>query len=151
MNEIETWQILQTFIYPHEAHVASTFLESEGITTEIRDELTAQVNNFYSTAIGGVKILVKEEDFNRGIEVLKKGGYINEIDHAEEKIEFVYINKDVNTKVCPFCKSENISIKKEPNIWTVLVIFVFNAAVPIFKKSYKCYDCEKAWKYKKNR
>ena len=40
-----------TFTYPHEAHLAKNYLESEGIETEIRDELTAQVNNFYSNAI----------------------------------------------------------------------------------------------------
>lgn len=151
MTEEITLQILQTFVYPHEAHVVKTYLESEGIETEIRDEMTVNANPFYSNAIGGVKLLVKEEDYSRGIEVLKKGGYIREPGIAEKKIELVYIEKGFDQKTCPFCKSDNTSIKKVPSIWTVLVIFVFvfNAAFPVFfKKSIKCYDCGREWKFK---
>jgi hypothetical protein len=151
MNGNEKWQTILTFVYPHEAHIAKSYLDSEGIDSEIRDELTAQVNNFYSNAIGGVKLLVKEEDFSKGIEVLKNGGYINESGTSENQIEIVFIEKGFNKNVCPFCKSENISIKKVPTFWTVLVIFIFNAAFPILKKSYKCYNCEKEWKFQKKK
>jgi hypothetical protein len=147
--ENSNWQQIITFVLPHEAHLAKAYLESEGIETEIRDELTAQVDNFYSNAIGGVKLLVKEEDFQRGMEVLKLGGYITDPSAEESKIEYVTIEKGHNTEICPFCKSDNISIKKVPSIWTILVIFIFKAPFPIFKKSYKCYDCEKEWKYLK--
>ncbi len=154
MTETFTLQTLQTFVYPHEAHMVKAYLESEGIETEIRDEMTVNANPLYSNAIGGVKLLVKEEDYVSGIEVLKKGGYIKESGIIEKKIELVYIEKGFNKKICPFCKSENISIKKVPSIWTILVIFVFliNAAFPVFfKKSIKCYDCGKEWKFKKKR
>ncbi|QQS51219.1 MAG: DUF2007 domain-containing protein [Bacteroidota bacterium] len=150
MLKNENWLLILTFVYPHEAHFAKAFLESEGIESEIRDELTAQMNNFYSNAIGGVKLMVREADFNSGIEALKKGGYINEtIVNEADKIEIVFVEKGFNINICPYCKSENISIKKVPNIWTVIVIFLFNAVFPIFKKSYKCYECEKEWKYQK--
>ena len=145
---------LQTFVYPHEAHVVKTYLESEGINSEIRDELTVQVNGFYSNAIGGVKLLVKEEDYSRGIEVLKKGGYIKESGSDKNQVELLYVEKGFNKRICPFCKSENISLKKVPSIWTILVVFVFvfNAVFPVFfKKSFKCYDCNKEWKIKKKK
>ena len=143
---------LQAFIYPHEAHLVKTYLESEGIDTEIRDEMTVIANPFYSNAIGGVKLLVREEDYSRGIEVLKKGGYIKDPGIPEKKVEVVYTEKGFNKNVCPFCESGNISNKKVPSIWTILVIFVFsfNAVFPVFfKKSIKCYDCGKEWKLKK--
>lgn len=152
MTETITLQTLQTFVYPLEAHMVKTYLESEGIDTEIRDEMTINVNPFYSNAIGGVKLLVKKEDYCRGIETLKKGGYVKEPGIVVKNIEILYIEKGFNEKNCPFCKSENISIKKVPSIWTILVIFVFfiNAVFPVFfKKSIQCYDCGREWRYKK--
>ncbi|GAO30811.1 putative signal transducing protein [Geofilum rubicundum] len=143
---------IQTFVYPLEAHVVKTYLKSEGINSEIRDEMTVQVNNFYSHAIGGVKLLVKEEERGRGIEVLKKGGFIKESKTNTQPIDLVYTNKGFNKEICPFCQSDNISIKKVPSIWTVLVIFVFvlNAVFPVFfKKTYKCYSCDKEWRLRK--
>ena len=52
--------------------------ESEGIETMIRDEMTAQVNNFYSNAIGGVKLDVKEAEMDKARSVLQTGGYITQ-------------------------------------------------------------------------
>jgi hypothetical protein len=145
----ENWLVILTFVYPHEAHMAKVYLESEGIETQIRDELTAQVNNFYSNAIGGVKLLVKESDLAIGIELLKKGGYITDPGFQEAKIEIVSVQKGFVKDVCPFCKSENISIKRIPNILVVIILFVFRIPFPVFKKSYKCFDCGKEWKYLK--
>jgi hypothetical protein len=151
MTEETHFQIIQTFVYPHEAHLVRAYLESEGIDSEIRDEMTVQANNFYSNAIGGVKLLVKADDYNRGIEVLKNGGYIKEPGTVENIVELVYIEKGLNRNICPFCKSENISIKKVPSFWTIFTVFIFtfNAVFPIFlKKSVKCFDCGKEWKFK---
>jgi hypothetical protein len=154
MTEDTQFQTIQTFVYPPEAYLVKAYLESESIDSEIRDEMTVQVNNFYSNAIGGVKLLVKVEDYSRGIEVLRKGGYIKESGTDKNQIELVYIEKGFNKDICPFCKSDNISIKKVPSIWTVLVIFIFifNAVFPVFfKKTYKCYNCDKEWRFKKRK
>ncbi|HEX2936738.1 MAG TPA: DUF2007 domain-containing protein [Bacteroidales bacterium] len=75
---MDNWIVVISFIYPHEAHMAKGKLESEGIEVLIRDELTAQVNNFYSNAIGGVKLLVKEPDFDTARQLLVEAGYIKE-------------------------------------------------------------------------
>lgn len=75
---MENWRTTITFTQPHEAHFAKGLLESEGIDTIIRDELTAQVNNFYSNAIGDVKLDVKESDFIQATSLLKEGGYIKD-------------------------------------------------------------------------
>lgn len=147
MSNNENLQILAAFMNPHEAHIAKTYLFSEGIDSELRDELTVQVDNFYSNAIGGVKLLVKEEDLSRATEVLKTGGFISESGMKEKKIERLHLEKGYNKNVCPFCRSENISIKRVPTIWTVLVLFAIHAAFPILRKSYMCYDCGKEWKF----
>ncbi len=146
MNNLKT---IITFTLPQNALLAKGYLESEGIVTYIKDELTAQVNNFYSNAIGGVKLQVNEDDYENGIRLLEKGGYINAEDQKkEQKIEVVHLDKNTDKNVCPFCKSDNIGKKKEPNIFTV-ILMIFSLLFPVYKRSYICFDCNKAWKYTK--
>lgn len=138
-----------TFTLPQDAYLAKGFLDSEGVESVIKDELTAQVYNFYSNAIGGVKLQVKESDYENGLLILQKGGYINSDDKKDEiNIEIVHIDKTTTKKICPFCQSDNIGKKKEPNILTIILL-IFSIFFPIFKRSYICYDCNKAWVFKK--
>jgi hypothetical protein len=144
------WRIIITFTYPHEAHMAKTFLESEGVNTIIRDELTAQVNNFYSIAIGGVKLLVSEGDYKRGIEILTKGGYLNPVE-TRKKIEFVIEDAIMDKRFCPFCKSRNIGIRKKTDTFTAFIYAILALFSPAFKRTYVCLDCKKEWKYSKKK
>jgi hypothetical protein len=134
---------------PQDAYLAKGFLDSEGVESVIKDEFTAQVNNFYSNAIGGVKLQVKESDYENGLLILQKGGYINSDDKKDEiNIEILHIDKTTNKKICPFCQSDNIGKKKVPNIFTAILL-IFSICFPIFKRSCICYDCNKAWIFKK--
>ncbi len=147
---MENWKTIITFTQPHEAHFAKGLLESAGIGTIVRDELTAQINNFYSNAIGGVKLDVRECDFANAISILKEGGYIKEeTDSKLKNIEIVEADSNTNKSICPFCASDNIYRKKEANLLMLLIYFFLGALFPIFKRSYICYNCEKEWKYKK--
>lgn len=77
---MNNWRILITFTLPNEAYIVKGRLESEGIVVMLKDELTAQVNNFYSNAIGGVKLLVHDSDFDRAYQILIETGYLkNEV------------------------------------------------------------------------
>jgi hypothetical protein len=69
---------LLTFSFPHELAVVRSLLESEGIECFAKDEFTAQVNNFYSNAIGGIKLQVRESEFERAVEILKESNYFQE-------------------------------------------------------------------------
>ncbi len=146
---MNNYRTIITFTLPQEAYLAKGFLESEGIETMIKDELTAQVNNFYSNAIGGVKLQVRESDFENGLAILKKSGYINDENTEEVAIEIIPFDNTTNKKICPFCQSDNIGKRKEPNILTVIVYFILSVISPIFKKSYICFDCDKVWKFSK--
>ncbi len=104
---MKDWRILNTFIYAHDAHMAKNYLESQGIDVILKDELTVQVNNFYSNAIGGVKILIRDEDFDLGVETLKQGGYIvpeNEQDRTP--IERILLSSNLDKSICPFCNQK---------------------------------------------
>lgn len=146
---MKNWEILITFTYPHEAHMVKGFLESEGIETLIQDEMTTQVDNFLSNAIGGVKLLVQKEDYELGIATLKNGGYIKDENEKVEEAGIVYADNSDSKICCPFCKSDNIMKNKDINILTPIIYFILGAFIPIFKPKYKCYDCEKEWIFRK--
>jgi len=148
---MKNWKTVITFTQPHEAHIAKGVLESVGIVSIVRDDLTAQVNNFYSNAIGGVKVDIKESDLDKGITTLRNAGYIIEDTSKDfRNIELVELTRNIDKTHCPFCKSDNISLKKEANLLTVIVYFILGVLFPIFKRSYVCYECNKEWKFKKN-
>jgi len=134
---------------PTEAHMVQGYLASEGIESVLKDENITQIQPFYSNAVGGVKVLVREEDEAAALQVLEKGGYL----HPEklEKVEVVFRTSVTNVRQCPFCQSENIGKKKLPDVLMLLVSVVFGAIFPVFKRVNKCFDCGKEWVYKKTR
>ena len=97
INAMKDWPELIAFNYPHEAHLVKGYLESNGVETILKDELTTQVVNIYSSAIGGVKLLVRESYYGQGIQLLKDGGYLIEEDaKVVNKIEIVPLDKTTN-------------------------------------------------------
>lgn len=123
------------------------YLESEGIVTILKDELTTQVNNLYSNAVGGVKVMVRDEDYEQAQEMLKRGGYITA--EKPQKLEIVYLTSTTNKKQCPFCHSENIGKKKSPDVITLIISMMLNVIFPFFRRTDMCFDCGKEWIYKR--
>jgi len=142
-----------TVTYPHEVAVIRGRLESEGITCFVQDELTVQVNPFYSNAIGGVKLQVLSRDLSRTIEILKEVGYIKGENSAPSN-EPSYVDKHSNKqqiiyeKICPVCGSEEV-VKTKKAGWLFLIIsLLFTFPTPFFKRKYHCFNCEHEFKLK---
>ncbi len=55
-----------------EAYIAKGKLAAEGIPCAIFDENTYAANPFYSVAIGGIRVMVNEKEFEHAYEILKK-------------------------------------------------------------------------------
>ena len=140
------WTVIITFIYPHEAHLAKGVLESEGLDVQIKDEMTAQVNNFYSTAIGGVKLLVRQEDAERAYNVLKESGYIKEEEKTEKEETTLETFSKEYSQQCPYCQSDNVIKQKTPGYIVLFSILLLGIPLPFMKKTYYCFDCRKEWK-----
>lgn len=144
-----------TCTFPHEAHMIEGYLNSYGIETSLKDEMTVQVNIAYSYAVGGVKILVKDSEYDQSMQLLKVGGYINDPNtKTDTEKEVFLVEYSHNHKNCPFCNSENIGIKKKPGtvsfILSAFISLLFFAVIsPVYRSVYKCFDCEKEWKYKR--
>lgn len=72
----DAWVQVMTFNFPQDSYTAKAYLESEGIIVFLKDEMTTQVFNFSTSAIGGVKMLVPAEQAELAVQMLKEGGYL---------------------------------------------------------------------------
>lgn len=122
---MNNWITVITFTYPHEAHLVKGFLESNGIETQITDELTAQVNNFYSNAIGGVKINVHESDFEIAYRFLVESGYIIESETAENPLLERVLNWSAKL---PFIGKAKLGYR----MLSLVGLFSILIAIPVF-------------------
>ncbi|MBX2923580.1 MAG: DUF2007 domain-containing protein [Chitinophagaceae bacterium] len=74
---MDNWKIIMSSssAAPFDVYLVKSYLESEGIATLLQNDLAAQV---YSGAVDDAKLLVKENDLERGIQILTRGGYIKD-------------------------------------------------------------------------
>jgi hypothetical protein len=84
MNKNDYITVL-TFTYSYEVAIVRGRLEAEGIECFVQDELTVQTLPFYSNAIGGIKLQVKESDLQQTVAILKDSGYLTEEDLQPSK------------------------------------------------------------------
>ncbi|OGU58022.1 MAG: hypothetical protein A2X64_00360 [Ignavibacteria bacterium GWF2_33_9] len=70
-------KVITTFTFPHEAHFAQALLEDEDISTMLEDEFTVGVFSGISNALGGVKLLVHNDDLERAKQILIENNIIN--------------------------------------------------------------------------
>lgn len=144
---MENWVTAITFTYPHEAHFAKAFLESQGFDVIIKDELTAQVNNFYSPAIGGVKLQVSSEVAAEVDKILRESGYIQDDEAIKQKETSARkLFPATYAKVCPYCQSDNVAKEKLPGYLAMISLFLLMIPAPFMRKRYHCFECGKGWK-----
>lgn len=120
---IDNYTILATFPYSTEAQVTKSKLEAEGIRVMLLDEKTIDSDPLISQAIGGVKLLVYNDDITEGLKLY------NRI-RAYEK------DKNGQDIVCLNCQSVKILIA-EPTRKNI-----FYMLFPFFEKTkYRCNVC----------
>ncbi|MCL1944046.1 MAG: DUF2007 domain-containing protein [Candidatus Azobacteroides sp.] len=146
-----------TFTFAYEVAIIRGRLESEGITCFVQDELTVQVLPFYSNAIGGVKLQVKDSDLSQAIEILKETGYIKEEDLQPSK-ESPRLNKHADNQqtamkgiktICPICGSEEVVKSKKAGWFFLLTSLLFTFPTPFFQKTYYCFNCKQEFRRKR--
>lgn len=78
---------IKTFTYVNDTAIVKSILDAEGIYYFVKDELTAQMHPFYSNAIAGIKLQVREEDVDKAISILKETGYLEDKDFEPSSLE----------------------------------------------------------------
>ncbi len=112
------------------AHLALGRLEEEGIHAWLKDENMVTVTPMFANAMGGIKLLVKEDEAEKAWKILNG---------LEQSFQ--------STQSCPFCKSHNIqyvSSPRKPLNW-VMAIFTswFTSFALSVEKVYHCFNCGK--------
>ena len=122
MDELVT---IATFTFPHEMAILRAHLESEGIKCFTKDEMLAQVYNFNSQAIGGVKLQIKKSDLENALPILINAGYYK---HETDKSEETRSKLEKLTGRIPFLKKLSLEMR----MLLLILIIVGTITVGIF-------------------
>ena len=120
---------LTTVAWLHEADALCMRLNAEGIESFIPDQYTGQANALYGTALGGLRVQVLAQDYERAKEVLQ--GMIP----PAAKGMFI----------CPACNSDLISYEKYAR--RVALIMLLFLGIPLLwrKRQLSCNACGHKW------
>ena len=114
---------IRTFTFPIDLAIIRGKLESEDIRCFVQDELMSQANVFYSRAIGGARLQVRESDLQRAIEILKEGGYLTDQDIQPSPL---FVKLDKATSNIPLIK--NLPVEIRFAILGTVIILLFAVA-----------------------
>ncbi|OUR98205.1 hypothetical protein A9Q86_14215 [Flavobacteriales bacterium 33_180_T64] len=125
---IDNYKVLTTFPYSTEAQITKSKLESEGVSVMLLDEKTIDSDPLISQAIGGVKLLVANDDFEKALLIYNK-------------IRPYEVDANGNPIHCQSCNSNHILIAplERKNL--------FHMLFPFFEKTkHICNDCKTIFK-----
>jgi len=115
------------------AHIAMGRLKEEGIECWLKDENLVTIDPILTNAVGGIKLMVDEENAKQAFELLSdlKSEY-----HAKSP--------------CPQCGSTNIELVSTPrkavNLVSVLVGFFFTNYAITKTDVFHCFNCGHEYK-----
>ncbi|HET7896963.1 MAG TPA: DUF2007 domain-containing protein [Flavisolibacter sp.] len=119
---------VQTFTNYIDAHIILGRLKEEGIDCWLKNEATATIIPVWTTAIGGIQLMVSQNHLQKAGLVLQK--------MAEEK--------KVN-RLCPRCYSHNIeyinTMRKPVNWLSAAITFLLGDLALMPEQRYHCFQC----------
>lgn len=126
--------IIGTYPEATAAHLARVRLDAEGIESWLVDENTAAVNPYYSMAIGGVKLAVREGDAAAALSFMQ-GHETSEQERYQQ-----------NLYQCPMCGSKNVGDNAMRFLWLLLLtLTTFGLYLSLFYRRHKCGNCGSVW------
>ena len=111
------------------ANMTLGLLQEYEINCHLKDENTITIDPLLSPAIGGIKLMVQEADFEKAQSLLKKTeeAYLSEIP-------------------CPNCKSLSLTVEEKTNIpdsfWGTLKNLILYGQRENYTKKYRCKNCK---------
>jgi hypothetical protein len=125
---------IASFMNSEDAHLLRIKLGDEGINAIVNNDIMSQVLPYYTNAIGGVKVEVPDDEFEKAQAILNREQ--PQVNLREELI-------------CPKCGSADIAQelnKKRFYVLSFLLTLFVGAPVPIVKRRYLCNNCNYLWK-----
>ena len=129
----ENFKLVRSYQYSTEAQIFCGKLESEGVEVYLRDMNTVDSNPIWGNAVGGVKLFVKSQDFEKANKILSD-------------ISQFSFNENNELIKCPSCGAEEIEMVTSIKDTKTLLAFVFSllfVLMPFYSKHrYKCNNCK---------
>lgn len=130
----ETFVKIGQYQYSSEAFIYKGKLEAENIEVFLRDNFTIDTDPMVSNAIGGVKLFVKESDYENAIKILSEISEVS-LDDSGKPIQ------------CPHCGAQKAQLFTSVTDFKSLVSFIvsmFFVILPFYTKyRYRCENCNK--------
>jgi len=114
------------------ANMTLGLLQENGINCHIKDEHIVTVDPLLNPAVGGIKILVEETEFEKAQDLLKQAeeNYVKEIACPNCKIHALSVEEIINAPEDFLGKLKNKILYGQPST---------------YKKQYRCSHCNKVF------
>ncbi|MGB4844470.1 MAG: DUF2007 domain-containing protein [Ferruginibacter sp.] len=114
------------------ANMTMGLMTENNIKCQLKDEHIVTMDPLLNAAVGGIKLLVEEKDYDRALNIMKDA-------------EYAYI-KDIN---CPNCNSLSLSVEEKVNnpqdFWGRLKNQVLFGQPSTYSKKYRCTNCKQVF------
>ena len=128
------------FSFPHEAEVARTLLEAEGIECFIENGYTVNANWLWSNAVGGVRVMVKPSDEENAKLLLAEPNAAACSEPGPEQG-----NESGYAPNCPKCASSDVSFRRSLKRLAALSLLVLGFPIAVSRPRYHCNKCHAEW------
>lgn len=133
--------VVGRYSFPIEAQIAKSALNAAGIAAYLADEHTINMQWLYSDALGGVRLMVAEENVSEAEEILQQdfSGTLQEQyenDACEE-------NNKADERICPECGSRNVYLFTKGKKPAFLIFILLGFPLFFYQHGIKCSDCGK--------
>ncbi|MCC6642088.1 MAG: DUF2007 domain-containing protein [Deltaproteobacteria bacterium] len=132
---------IAAFREPIEAHLARTRLECEGVACKLADEHIVGVYGGASSAVGGVKLQVRERDRERALRILEETS-------ARPATSAEWLTADLDAPRCGSCGS--LRLQREPlgPARSFVVWLLLGLPLPFLQRWQRCRRCGQRWPLK---
>jgi phage FluMu protein Com len=124
------FKIIATYDNYMLANMTMGLLTENDIKCQMKDEHIVTIDPLLNPAVGGIKLLVEENDFDRAVALMKEA-------------ESDYL-KDI---ACPRCKSNSLVVEEKTNqptdFWGMLKNKILFGQSSTYSKGYRCENCKK--------
>lgn len=120
--------IIRTFQNYFNAHIILTRLRSEGIDCFLRDEFTVTVDPVLSNAVGGIKLIVSNQQLEEAKSLLKN-----------------FDDEYRQSAVCPHCGNRTIELvpkQTATNLAAAVLTWLLGSYAVSAKNIYQCSSCK---------
>jgi len=162
--------VVASFSSLSQAELARTALEAAGIDAWLENENTVAVQWLYATALGGVRVIVHEEDAGEASEILQEiHRYPQRLPVAPPDAVAEPIEPAAEEIRCPNCASPDVAIFPRIRVLAVLMVVLLGTGVAVdqlelfaltaiiigvivlLAHSYRCRGCGERWSPRQRR